>query len=112
MTFNEQYRITGPRILIQIDETELQKVSSLLHIPEEVLKKDTAANISGIVLQVGEQAYNLPSQTTRDGESVPWCKPGDRVIFGQYAGSKILKPEAKGLVIINDEDVLMVETAE
>lgn len=106
--FEGQWQSTGPRILVRRDKTELQKMSSLLHIPEDVLKKDASASVTGTVLQVGEQAYNLPSQAARDGQQLPWVKPGDRVIIGQYAGSRILVEGAEDLVIINDEDVLMV----
>ena len=104
--FEEQWQATGPRILVRRDKTELQKMSSLLHIPEDVLKKDASASVTGTVLQVGEQAYNLPSQAAR--EQLPWVKPGDRVIIGQYAGSRILVEGAEDMVIINDEDVLMI----
>jgi len=108
MTFAEQWAITGPRVLVERDETEYEKLSSLIHIPEEALKREANANISGTVLQVGEQCYNLASQKTRDGKSDLWCKPGDRVIFGQHCGSRILKEGAEKLVILNDEDILMV----
>lgn len=108
--FESKWRITGPRVLVRRDKTELQKISALIHIPEETLKKDAHANITGTVIEVGEQAFNLQSQQTRDGQSVPWCKAGDRVIFGQYAGSRILVEGAEDLVILNDEDILMVGT--
>ncbi len=54
---------------------------------------------------MGEQCYNLPSQRTRDGKQLPWCKEGDQVFFGQYAGSRVLEHGCDDLIIINDEDI-------
>ena len=87
--FEDQWQATGPRILVRRDKTELQKMSSLLHIPEDVLKRDASASVTGTVLQVGEQAYNLPSQAARNGQQVPWVKPGDRVLLPEYGGVKV-----------------------
>ncbi|HSG60358.1 MAG TPA: hypothetical protein VLA24_02860, partial [Pseudomonadales bacterium] len=64
------------------------------------------------VLKMGEQCYNLPSQRTRDGQQLPWCKEGDQVFFGQYAGSRVLEHGCDDLIIINDEDILGVLSAE
>lgn len=108
--FEEQWLATGPRILVRRDQSETAKKvnETKLYIPDEVLNRDASAGVTGTVLQVGEQAYNLPSQAARDGQQVPWVKAGDRVIIGQYAGSRILVEGAEDMVIINDEDVLMV----
>lgn len=106
--FEEQWLATGPRILVRRDETALQKISNVLHIPEDVLKKDASSCVTGVILQIGEQSYNLPSQSDRHGNQIPWAKVGDRIIFGQCAGARILVEGAEDLVIINDEDVLMV----
>lgn len=105
----DEWSVVGPRILVRRDKTELQKLSSILAIPEETLEKDARANISGVVLQIGEQAYNLPSQATREGDKNVWCNVGDRVIFGQYAGTKILMEGAENLVVLNDEDIIAVK---
>ena len=87
-----------PAVLVERDETSTKKLSSLIHIPEEALKREANANISGTVLQVGDSAT---TSQARDRTASLTCgaKPGDRVILGQHCGSRILKEGAEKLVI-------------
>ncbi len=54
-------------------------------IAEETQKKTQLATTCAYVLEVGPLAYCDESKFP-DG---PWCKPGDWIVFGRYAGSRI-----------------------
>lgn len=72
-------------------------------IAEETQKKTQLATTCAYVLEVGPLAYCDESKFP-DG---PWCKPGDWIVFGRYAGSRI--PIDGGEIrIINDDEVLAI----
>jgi len=65
----------------------------------EQQERETRGSDHGIVISVGETAYD------RLGKD--WCKVGDVIIFHRYAGKRIELPPGSGefLQFINDEDV-------
>lgn len=105
--FEASFSVKGPRLLIRRDPIK-QETQGIIQLIDSTAEKERQSSVRGTVLQVGEQCYNLPSQRTRNGEQVPWCKAGDKVFFGQYAGSKVINEGVDDLIIINDEDVLGV----
>lgn len=107
LAFEASFAVKGPRILIRRAPVK-QEQKGIIQMLDNTLEKERQASVRGTVLQIGEQCYNLPSQRTRDGQQLPWCKVGDQVFFGQYAGSKIVGEEFDDLIIINDEDILGV----
>lgn len=70
-------------------------------IAEETQKKTQLATTCAYVLEVGPLAYCDESKFP-DG---PWCKAGDWIVFGRYAGSRI-PIEGGEIRIINDDEVL------
>ena len=100
----KSFTVAGPRILIRRAPIKQDKVGAIILL-EETANKERQASVKGTVLKMGEQCYNLPSQRTRDGKQLPWCKEGDQVFFGQYAGSRVLEHGCDDLIIINDEDI-------
>lgn len=105
--FENSFSVKGPRILIRRAPIKAQKEGFIILL-DETANKERQASVRGTVLCMGEQCYNLPSQRTRNGEQLPWCKVGDEVFFGQYAGSRVLADGVDDLIIINDEDILGV----
>ena len=70
-------------------------------IADETQKKTQLTTTCGYVLEVGPLAY-CDEGKFPDG---PWCKAGDWIVFGRYAGSRI--PIDGGEIrIINDDEVL------
>jgi len=72
-------------------------------LAEETQKKTQLSTVCGYVLRMGDLAY-------ADGDKFPtgaWCKEGDWIIFGRYAGARI--PIDGGEIrLINDDEVLGV----
>jgi len=105
--FEASFSVKGPRILIRRAPIKQEK-QGIIQLLDDTAQKERQASVRGTVLQIGEQCYNLPSQRTREGQQLPWCKIGDEVFFGQYAGSKVIGEGFDDLIIINDEDILGV----
>ena len=85
------------RIVVRRIEEET-KTTSGLFIPDAAKEKPQ----QGEVLSVGQGKRN------EEGRLVPLdVKPGDRVLFGKYAGNEI-KIDGTEYVIMKEEDVLGV----
>jgi len=67
----------------------------------------------GIVTSVGPMAWKHPDYGYPSQEWKPWCKVGDEIVFGKYAGKLVTDPETQEeYFVINDEDVqLLVQEA-
>jgi len=68
--------------------------------PETQKQTQLATNV-GYVLKMGELAY-MDASKFPDG---PWCKEGDWVIFGRYAGSRI-QIDGGEIRLLNDDEIL------
>jgi chaperonin GroES len=95
-------RPTGWRVLV-LPYTLPSKTKGGIIMADETLEKNRLATNVGYVVSVGPDAY-------RDEEKFPngaWCKKGDWVMFGRYAGSrfKIIDGELR---ILNDDEVIAV----
>lgn len=92
----------GHRVLVRIEEVE-NKTKSGLFIPTDVAEKETEANIFGILVAIGNNAW----KGFDDG--VPWAKVGDRVAIAKYGGFIIKDPETgEKLRLLNDEDITAI----
>ena len=69
-------------------------------IPDSTLDQIDLIRSVGRVLAVGPRAY-----TREDMGNEPWCKVGDFVLYGRYAGAKISYGGVK-LLFINDDEVI------
>ena len=87
-------------IVDRLDDGE-QKVGGII-IPDSAKEKPQ----QGTIVAVGE------GRVDKKGARVPLdVKPGDRVLFGKYAGQEI-RLDGKDLFIMKEEDLLaVIETA-
>lgn len=80
-----------------------EKTKGGIVLAEETQRKTQLATVCGYVLKVGSLAYADESKFPTG----PWCKEGDWIIFGRYAGARI--PIDGGEIrLINDDEVLGV----
>lgn len=93
---------TGWRILLMPYQGKAQ-TSGGLYIPDEVRDREAVATVVAYVLRVGPLAYKDPSKFGPD--AAPWCKQGDWVCIGRYAGSRFKLEDAE-VRIINDDEVI------
>ncbi|RUM65374.1 MAG: hypothetical protein DSZ03_02990, partial [Sulfurimonas sp.] len=53
------------------------------------------------IIQMGDDAYR------REDMTIPWCKKGDHVMFGKYAGHRFKYGKSE-LRIMNDDEILAI----
>ena len=90
---------TGWRIMI-LPYKGQGKTDGGIVLTNETVERQQVSTLLGYVLKVGPQAY--------DGERFstgPWCKPGDWVLIGRYAGSRI-HIEGGEIKLLNDDEII------
>lgn len=88
------------RVLI---ERETQKANGII-LPNDIAKRN--ASCVGKIIALGETA----GLTELDGKQIQTLKIGDKVIFGQHAGTWLdgLYKQEETLYICQDQDILCV----
>ena len=74
-----------------------------IHVPDSVRDREALSTVVAYVLRVGPLAYEDSPKFGPDGQ--PWCKEGDWVCIGRYAGARF-KIEGGEVRIINDDEVI------
>jgi len=92
---------SGWRILI-LPYRGKGKTAGGIYIPDAAVDREALATVCGYVVKVGPLAYQ---DKEKFGDSEPWCKEGDWVIFGRYAGSRF-KIEGGEVRLLNDDEIL------
>lgn len=91
---------TGWRILI-LPYRGSEKTKGGIYKTAETIERNSLATVVGYVLAVGPEAY---SDTARYPNG-PWCKKGDWVMIGRYAGARF-RIEGGEVRIINEDEVI------
>jgi len=91
---------TGWRLLI-LPYRGAAKTKGDVYLPEEFVERQSLATVVAYVLAVGPDAY----ADTNKFPAGPWCKKGDWVLIGRYAGARF-KLEGGEVRIINDDEVI------
>ena len=90
---------TGWRILVLPFQPKKKKKN--IHLPDEFVERERLATVCAYVLKVGPDAY-------KDKEKFPngsYCKEGDWILFGRYAGARF-KIEGGEVRILNDDEII------
>jgi co-chaperonin GroES (HSP10) len=90
---------TGWRLLI-LPYRGKSKIGSV-YVPEEYIAAQSLATVVAYVLAVGPDAYADKNKYPNG----PWCKKGDWVTIGRYAGARF-RIEGGEVRIINDDEVI------
>ena len=93
---------TGWRILI-LPYILPESTKGGVLISEETRERNQLATTVGYVVSLGADAYKDEGKYP-DG---PWCKEGDWVMFGRYAGSRF-KIDGAEPRLLNDDEILAV----
>jgi co-chaperonin GroES (HSP10) len=93
-------RPTGYRILI-LPFTQSTVTKGGIHLAKATVDKERLATVVGYVVAAGPDAYSDPHKFP-DGA---WCKEGDWVIFGRYAGARF-QIEGGDMRLLNDDEIL------
>ena len=93
---------TGWRVLVMPFKGR-EKTDGGVYIPDATKDREAVATVVAYVVKVGPLAYQDPAKFGPD--CTPWCKEGDWVCIGRYAGSRF-KLEGGEVRIINDDEVI------
>lgn len=93
---------TGWRVLVMPYQGKAQTAGGLI-VPDQVREREALATVVAYVLRVGPLAYQDPNKFGPDPS--PWCKQGDWVCIGRYAGSRF-KIDGGEVRILNDDEVI------
>jgi co-chaperonin GroES (HSP10) len=87
----------------------LSKAGFIINKPEGQARRDAMGTDEGTVVAIGPSAWKHPDYGYGVwDEWKPWCKVGDKITFGRYAG-KLKEIDGIDYMIINDDDVQLVE---
>lgn len=93
---------TGWRILVMPYQGKA-KTDGGLFIPDQVREREALATVVAYVMRLGPLAYKDESKFGPSAE--PWCKEGQWVCIGRYAGSRF-RIDGGEVRIINDDEVI------
>ncbi len=91
---------TGWRIVV-LPYRGAKKTKGGIELAEETLERQQLTTTCAYVLAVGPLAYK-DTDKFPDG---PWCKEGDWIIFGRYAGAR-MGIDGGEIRILNDDEIL------
>ena len=93
---------TGWRILVMPYQGKSQTEGGV-YVPDQAKAREARATVVAYVVKLGPLAYQDPDKFGPGSE--PWCKEGDWVCIGRYAGSRF-QIEGGEVRIINDDEVI------
>jgi co-chaperonin GroES (HSP10) len=91
---------TGWRIVV-LPYRGAKRTKGGIELAEETLERQQLTTTCAYVLAVGPLAYK-DTDKFPDG---PWCKEGDWIIFGRYAGAR-MGIDGGEIRILNDDEIL------
>jgi chaperonin GroES len=91
---------TGYRILI-LPRGRAPVTDGGIQLVQETVDRDSISSVVGYVVAVGPDAYKDLNKFPEG----PWCKAGEWVLFGRYAGARF-KIDGGELRILNDDEIL------
>ena len=86
----------GYRILIR-PRGSIEKTKGGIILTDSSKDGQSYLNSVGQVIAMGDECYS--------DRKKPWCKVGDWVIFGRYAGARISVQKVK-MVLLNDDEII------
>ena len=78
------------------------KTDAGILLTKQTTDRESLATVVAYVLKVGPLAYQDESKFA----CVPWCKKGDWVLIGRYAGARFSLEDDAEVRIINDDEVI------
>ena len=99
---------TGWRILVMPYKGR-GKTEGGVFMPEDVVEREALATVVSYVIRVGPLAYK---DKDKFGESEPWCKEGDWVCIGRYAGARFKTKYGEHRILNDDEIIGTIEKPE
>jgi len=91
---------TGYRVLI-LPRGRAAVTDGGIILDKGTIERDTISSVVGYVISLGPDAYKDPAKFPEGA----WCKEGEWVLFGRYAGARF-KIDGGELRLLNDDEIL------
>lgn len=91
---------TGWRVIV-LPYRGARKTKGGIELSDQTLERQQLTTTCAYVLAVGDLAY----QDKDKFPTGPWCKEGDWIIFGRYAGAR-MAIDGGEIRILNDDEIL------
>ena len=95
-------RPVGYRVLVALPQPDETVAGTSILKTETAKTQDHIMSIIGLVVDMGAGAY-ADKERFPDGA---WCKEGDWVLIGRYAGARFSLEDDAEVRIINDDEVI------
>jgi co-chaperonin GroES (HSP10) len=95
-------RPTGWRIVL-LPYRGAKKSKGGIVLADQTVERNQLTTVCAYVLRIGDLAYKDEAKFPNG----PWCKEGDWVVFGRYAGARI-GIDGGEIRILNDDEILAV----
>ena len=93
---------TGWRLLV-LPYKGQGKTKGGVILTDETMQERGYTTVTGLVLKMGAECYTDETRSPKG----PWCKKGDWIIFGRYAGSRF-GIEGGEVRILNEDEIIAV----
>ena len=93
---------TGWRLLV-LPYKGQGKTKGGVILTDETMQERGYTTVTGLVLKMGTECYDNKERFPNG----PWCKKGDWIIFGRYAGSRF-GIEGGEVRILNEDEIIAV----
>ena len=93
---------TGWRLLVLPYKGQGKTKGGIL-LTYEAIQEQSYTTVTGLVLKMGPDCYKDENRFPNG----PWCKKGDWIIFGRYAGSRF-GIDGGEVRILNDDEIIAV----
>ena len=93
-------KATGWRVIV-LPYRGARKTKGGIELADQTLERQQLTTTCAYVLAVGDLAY----QDKDKFPTGPWCKEGDWIIFGRYAGTR-MAIDGGEIRILNDDEIL------
>ena len=90
----------GYRLLVRSYQTK-KKTKGGLYLTEQTLETQQLTTVVGLVVKMGDLCYK-DKQKFPTG---PWCKEGQFIVYGRYAGARF-KTKYGEHRILNDDEII------
>ena len=91
----------GTKVMIEVDQSELQNKAGSIVLPDEVLEKYKTGHDTGIVKAIGRRCFSPPI-----GDGTADFAVGDRVLFKRYAGVESKSDLESRIRFMHDTDIV------
>lgn len=97
------WKPVGDRVLVRPDKAASINTGGV-HIPDDLVSRMNMASTTGVIIELGDDAFKWNSDRTRRFEgNIP--TPGQRVVFVKYAGVEIIGADGDVYRMMDDKEI-------